>query len=873
MAHLPANLPPAVVVMENHRQGLRQFLPRARPSDFVLVLSAFGTLLWTPALSADEPGLDDYFEEAFGIPAEAQETPVELRVDDRPRGTVRALVTPAGTLEALAADELIEALEGLLNQEGRATVADAVDAGDAADANAEGFAAADALSEAELKPDYDRSSLSVELRIPGRYRKTQFLSVRRSGQRREVPEHLPSEGPAPLSGGTPVQGAVAYSEGEEQNGRVRGQLSLSPFISLHEWTLRATGGLSHQEGELRAEVSSAQLERLWPDPGIRLTAGRIAPTTGALQSGATIEGIALSRRVERDPRIRDPLAEFSLDEQSRIQLVVNQRVMYERSLGPGSYAIGDVPVTRGVNEVELRFPDTDKEPVRLSLPYATVVLPEGEREFSYAAGIAPVLFDSDRSLEDLGAELGRLSLFHREGFSRSVTGNVGIQGSPRVAHLSAGADVALPIGNVGLGTAISGSPEAGAGAGALISYGLFLPALPRRPSLRFGSEWTSAGLATLDEPAGRDGASLRLSAAYGQRLPGRLSANLRGETRHEWRNGSLETTSYTASLGLTSSRREGTRISAGLRYQGSTDDSPGLSGLSGSVTLRLSPSAGPTLSVRQEIAEPRTTTELTQSGNAGPLGHYQASLQSVQRFDTDQLVDQASGRATLSGRRGALTGRSSLSLQSGSVGAYRLRASMESGMLFAGSSVALARVPEDGSFVVVSIPREEELEEVEVSAGGRSTTVTPGFLGAHALGVSEPYETVMVELDPGAIPLGHELADRRIAARTSLRSGTAVQPSLEGTVYVRGRILDEQEEPVSLRAGQVYDSDEERPPQLVFTNADGRFEARGLQAGTYVIDLGEPAGSIEFSVPEDQTGLYHLGDLHFASDGDQEDGS
>ena len=820
-----------------------------------LLLCVALLLLFLPGLlhsQESEEDLDRFFEEVFGVSPEPVDQPVRLLVDRTDYGLVTALVTPAGTLTAFRTESLLEQLEELLNEAGVAAVQRA--------AAEDGIASVGALAEVGMAVDYDRTAFVVTVTIPGEYRRTQRLSIRPDPTPGSIPEGIATVEPAELSGGSAVGGSVSRRENSDLGAtRWAGTVEMKPFVSAFDWLLRGDFDLLLEEEGEDLSASNIYLRRFWPDSALQLTAGDVIPGTDMFQSGRRIQGVELRREVESDGVIGDPLAEFTLDDAAEVELAVNDNVIYERRLGPGSYEVVDVPMGTGISEVEIRFPGLAEEPIRLSRPYESTLLPEGEQEFSHAVGTKPILWDDETELSDFTSDYLRLSSLHRYGFATNFTGTAGLQLSPEVGQLSVGGDTATLLGNFGLATGLSLSEEVGAGFGARSSYELFLPSLTVRPSFRLSVGWVGESLADPDRPFGFDERPLQFSAAYGQRIAGRFTGSLRGAYRVDPDDGSGD---YQLSMNLTSPRINEVRLGLRLEYASEVEEPSAWGGFRGVFSLRFAPRRGPRVTTSQELAEPRSTIAVEQSGSTEGSGQYALSAEGSQSFEREMPFERLGLSGRISGRRGiAATGGTWIFAPDGELSATSATLSGETGILFAGDTFAWSRVRPEQSFAILSIPQDGELSEVTVEGGASSVVVRPGFLGAATVQSRDPYEPIYVSLSPGSLPLGYELSDTRVAAVTGLGTGTVISPELKGVVFVRGVLTEPATgEPITLLPGRVYPTGESERAQLVFSNREGRFEAGGLTAGSYVFESSDGRRGT-FTIPPGSAGLYELGTL------------
>ncbi len=799
-----------------------------------------------------EENLDEFFEEVFGVSPEPEEQPVRLFVDREDYGIVSALVTPAGTLTAVDSDSLLSALEELLNEEGVSAVETARGEGETA--------TVEALAEVGITVEYDRASFDLRMSVPGEYRRTRQLSIRPDRRSGEIPEGIAAVEPELFSGGSSFGGSILRRRNNEVDDTTwAGSLEMEPFFSAYDWLITGELDLFLERGEQEMEFSDIYLRRIWQENRLRLTIGDLRPGTETFQSSAPLQGVEVRREVDRQGLTGDPLTEFSLDEATEVEVVVNETVIYQQRLGPGSYEVVDLPLGAGISEIEIRFPDTPLEPLQLSRPFNSSLLPRGDQEFSHALGTTPLLWNGEAGSGEFGLSSLRLSSLHRYGFTSTLSGSAGVQLSTEAGQLSLGGDTATVAGNFGLRSAVSLAQGPGFGFGAQARYELFLQAVPFRPSLRLSAGWVGERLADPERPGGTGEPPLQFGIAYGQRIAGAVLGNLRANYRVDPDSGDGD---YQISANLTSPRIEDVRFGLRLQYASDVDNPSAWGGFSGVFSIRVTPREAARFTATHALDEPRTTLALEQAGGVGREMDYSLGATAAQSFDRTTPFERFDLNGRVRGRRGSAAGSGPWRLEpEGGVSGTTATLAGQTGVLFAGDTFAWTEVLPEQSFAIVSIPEEGALSEVSLGAGNPPLVVEPGFLGARAVRGREAYQPIFLSLDPGALPLGYELTNPRVAALTGSATGTIVIPELAGVVFVRGIITDPGTgEPVTLVTGRVYPEGGSQQSQLVFSNREGRFEAAGLEAGSYVFEASD-GRSGRFVVPEQTVGLYDIGTL------------
>jgi len=100
----------------------------------------------------------------------------------------------------------------------------------------------------------------------------------------------------------------------------------------------------------------------------------------------------------------------------------------------------------------------------------------------------------------------------------------------------------------------------------------------------------------------------------------------------------------------------------------------------------------------------------------------------------------------------------------------------------------------------------------------------------------------------------------QIALATGYRTGFVYRAGLEKRLYVTGRLLDAEGQPISLVAGDVEKTDGSYF-DFTFTDEEGNFQAYGLTSGEYKIHWPDYIGVSLIALGLDEDGLVELGDI------------
>jgi outer membrane usher protein len=190
-------------------------------------------------------------------------------------------------------------------------------------------------------------------------------------------------------------------------------------------------------------------------------------------------------------------------------------------------------------------------------------------------------------------------------------------------------------------------------------------------------------------------------------------------------------------------------------------------------------------------------------------------------------------------------------------------ATLGTAVVLAGGQVAWSR-PVDGSFAIVAPNDALRGQEVDVNPGAGGAFAQSNRWGPGVVPSLQPYMVTPLTLDAPDLPVGLSLGEPIRWVLPTHRSGTLVRFGEDGTVSVRGTLVDESGQPVALMAGIVTSLDDDRPDIVFFTNRTGRFALDAMRSGRYAIRLSKSSAPIRFEIPAGMTGGHDTGILRAA---------
>lgn len=650
--------------------------------------------------------------------------------------------------------------------------------------------------------------------------------------------------PVPLSAFMNLTGRAVVSSLEQFNVL---QAEVEPVLNYQGWVLEAGIGLT-AAATPPDEVAILRHMRVVRDvPALRLRAeaGTVRYERSSLMARREIIGISVTRIDEIGGGTtlfrRNPV-EFTVREPGPVDVYLNDRLYRSYRLQPGPHQIPDVPLGRGTSQVEIRQDEVLHTETRYHSPE---LLEPGSHLYSAALGV---------ERDNLSPEGLLLNLWHRMGVLPQWT--VGFSGQASLNQWKAGVHsvVASPAG-VTRGDAALYLDDTGATGGAgEISHAIALLHVPRAPTLELLAGLQSGEYRQIfaEQPAGN---LLRGAIGINHRFSPAVGGTAAVVHRRRLSGPSHAETAVRLSLGFRA--REGISATAQIGPVFSDD------GMfwRGSVFLRIAGSGSPIETiVNYDFAQGPATLQV---GRPAPTPYrswgWTAALQG---FDLEagspQILD---GTATYSGYRGSVQLQPRYQFVSGAdEGELRLTGQYATAVVWAGGAPVVSR-PVQNSFAVFQ-PRSHILDyPVAIRPGGGATA---GMIDGRRAVFPElaAWRTTRIVLDSTYLPDGFSLGVSDLTFVPGYRQGYRVVVGAVASVYITGRLVDEEEQPVALEAGEIMDSVGEVLP--FFTDRDGNFEVLEVLPGEYRLLLYRyPDAQVVFAVPEDETGRFDLEDVVF----------
>lgn len=730
-----------------------------------------------------------------------------------------------------------------------------------------------------LTAEYDEEKLEIRLSVPAELRREQKIILRPS------PIEDEAEKPAPVSAFLNVFGQktfTAWPNGGMNGGTIGDaadplRANLDGAINFGGTVLESQAQLSGSEARAFSRTETRLVHDL-RSRATRLSAGDLRyPVTG-YQAYRPLGGFSVTREDSITPYdIAFPSSqnEIFLESPSTVDVVVNGIIQRTLRLPAGRFDLREIPVERGLSDIELRIRDEFGRVRIIRQPFIadTDFLRPGRSRFSYALGLSSQPWEGDRLY---AAERPVASLFHRLGFTERLTLGANFQSDPDQWLAGLDALVATPAGIFSLeGAASRLGRDDLRGAAARLRY---------RPLTRMRGYDLPLQLALEVEYRSR------LFAPFGTTLPSNpyvalidlsISAPL-----HENLHGTIGTSYQAPRAEFAGTPRAPDGHSFSLNLNARISESWNLDATYARRTY-LDIQGESRFFVNLVWLEPRTAksqasltydslSQQTQAQVQANSGRHQTlgTLTSGNSGNNSKLAQADvgyiyNGNAGLAGARQVVT--RSTDADSRDI-AWRTDLTFASAIAYAGGHIGFSR-PISDSFALLT---------ADASIGDRTLVVNPSessYPGTEVrrgrpgvLPHLSSYNLQNAVIDTSTLePAGARLERDSFVLLPTYKSGHHLPLKIIASVVARGRLVDEAGHPIALAAGEVTPSPvdgvasdhtgEVLSSLEFFTNRDGRFVIEGLNPGPWQVKLLESGAVITFEVRPGSAGEIDLGDL------------
>lgn len=591
------------------------------------------------------------------------------------------------------------------------------------------------------------------------------------------------------------------------------------------------------------------------DSMIRTQAGDINYQTIGFQTLRPVGGVSIARNFFLNP-YRTPYPKLNRDfvvkTRSKVTYFVNGNLIKSEFLAPGRYAVRDVPLVNGINNIIVEIEDDlgRKEVINFQQTTSINLLNNGESKFDLSVGYPFQDINQKRQYEETNV---LTSGFFQYGLTSNFTAATYGQHFDSFKLGGVETILATGIGNFSLGGAYGGDKTY---QGSVYALGYNL-AIVR-------NEWFSAHNLNIRHEV-RESDFVQTWNSAPQRIKNLSAINY-----------SLPLFKM-LTVGVGANYGEKNKYGEVDRY-----------GYDASLTVRLFQNINATIYAARTRDEFRNTNDLAYMlvniafpEKAQYVTAYADTTNQTRRVtyvkDNLNRLNSFKGQATIETNKMSDVGDADLLFNAkladigvhatgfnyengGSAGRYSAR--MNSSFVFAGSdegwSWAVSR-PVQTSFALLAPNKHLESQKFGVKSTSPYSEGLSDFMGKTVFVNLLPYQYREIQLDPSQVDIGYSLGQENYVLFPTYRSGHLIFVGAPGSVTVRGTLVSETGAE-GLRTGEIKGNG---VSALFFTNRKGQFLIENLMPGEYTLTT-DDGRKLELKIPEKTRGLFEIGDLEIA---------
>jgi outer membrane usher protein len=611
------------------------------------------------------------------------------------------------------------------------------------------------------------------------------------------------------------------------------------------------------------------------DTAVRYSAGDLNyATSDSLQGFRNIGGLSIERRyseIQPSRMIRSTgRGEFTLDQTSVVDVIVNGVTVRTVRLDPGRYNLRDLPFVDGLNDIELRIRDQQgrETTMRFSSFGDTVLLDEGISEFSLNFGAASDIQDDNEPEYDESNPT--YSSFYRRGMTDNLTLGTSAQGDTNINTQGVNAGLATLWGTFGASYALSHSSiaDTGTGTAMTLDYKLERPdpwLEDQRQEFDFSYLETSSDFSTLDDAQSDTGPS--------------------NTTKNEWRARFRQPLSDTASLGLGGSYAVGRdtddtfaanvslsetitpkltgyiNVEYGTRSTTSNEDTETEGRVFATLTYKFDSPNGRSRTASSRYSSPNRAGSLEWQDLANDRNRV-GSYDFTAGANTSESDEAATADFGYTGNRYLLQADHEARSDQNDSGITEQVSGVtfQSAVAYSGGQMAVGR-PSNGAFAIVAPHKTLANNKIAVDVNENNLPLaTTDVFGPALVPNLRTYSPSRLPVQIDDLPTGYDLGSGRYDLNPGARTGYDLQVGSANSVVIIGRLVRPDGTPYTLASGII--TPEEGQPTSFFTNRSGRFVGEKLAPGKHTLTLyTDPPLSTTFVIPEDAVGRFELGNL------------
>lgn len=717
------------------------------------------------------------------------------------------------------------------------------------------------INEADLVASYDPETLEIAIEPRPEQRPRGEI---RGGTRSTVHSEA-LEKPALLSAYLNTYFGIGYEDFEGSPGSVQ-----IPAITL-DAAMRWRDVVLEGEAQVAADgtVSRRHTRLVYdvPDEAIRLSAGDIDLRPYGSLSTPPLFGVAIEKtysQLQPNRNIRPTgRRSFRLERHSEVLIMVNDREVRRLNLAPGEFDLDDLPLATGHNDVQIRIRDElgKEEFIDFSILFNRTLLMPGVSEWSLAGGLkAEAAPEAPYYNPDIPIFSGQF----RHGISETFTGSFMAQGSLDASLIGLSGLLQTGYGLWNINTFSSISPEGDLGWSVTSDFSFDTDQLwEELGNLSVGIDIEQNGFfSSLSQTTGKAD-RIRFTGSLSHPLPMEFTANLSGYYQ-------LAKEDVNSSFGTSLSLSRVIDNALSLNLSGSYERSGGSyrDGAKDKINLlaRLNyrPSTDSYFSLQHDRNSGKTAVSTGTHFSDGDMRtSVDADFENIPQDDGDAA--KRTGSVTVNHSNGRVEVNASHGVQFDHLGrrvySKRSFANFGTAIGYADGNIAIGQ-PVRGGFAILS--PHKSLSESQVKAGVYKDSHRAGSDGLGPLLVSDisAYTPSNLTYDVEDAPLGYDTGTGAFQFLAPYKAGYSLSVGSEFSITAMGTLLDDANEPLSLKAVLISLQGKEGKKVQSFTNKSGLFTGLGLKAGRWIITIPEkPLLAYQLDVPEDASGFYESGTL------------
>lgn len=706
-----------------------------------------------------------------------------------------------------------------------------------------------------LKANFDQRRLELKIDIPPELRKPNFVDL----------ENNPYSQSGNIVNISNTSGWINLSIDQDFQWTGNNQLELGrkPIIANFEtvfnhqnWVLEHNF-LIEEYAENFLQRQRTTLVKDDQNNAIRYQLGDIAFPNNSYQTGGNFIGIAMDKNFSIQPqKITNSTQEYELllEQSAIVKIYINDQLNNILNLPEGKHNLKNFNLITGNNNINLEiiYANGETKNIKFNVPFDHQLLGADIEDYNLSFGFKD---NFQEGKHDYNWDHPNFSGFYRTGITNNLTLGSYFQGNFNQQLLGIDGILATNFGNLIMDTVISNSDDFGSDFAYKINY-RYLHDHPDNPADRnFDLTFVYQGENFMlpDQIKPNFDFNYQVSANYHQTLF--EDYNLSLGLNYQFRDNNINNNQGNLSLGLSKSILLNNGLRANIQFnQNFNLNSPDEFGVR--LTLFWSPTrTNQFISASTDSLTETNQFSWTQTSPYLINGINQAIfIQNSPNNDRlDYNLDYTDQRYKLSFDHRIDNNYLTENIEN--ISSLRL----ETALVFADGNFAFSRPIQDNFALVMPHPNLANYE-IQLNSFGENYEAKADSFGGGVIPDLESYLSSNILTDAPELPLGYDLGQPSYLVFPTYKSGTLIQVGSDATVFLRGTLINQENQPIGLEVLEITSLDDPHwQPITIFTNRIGKFAAEGLKPGHFQIKLMSNQETTDFTIPENTEGLYDLG--------------